>query len=118
MPAGVTLIALELWGPGGGGASGGGGSGGMYVLGVFDVSPGITLIITPGFGGSAASSESGSGGNGSRTTVSGSGVFLDAVGGGGALSYTPGYSGIFSSSGSPFIQLIGQNGGANSITYA
>lgn len=54
VPAGVTSITLELIGAGGNGASngGGGGGGGAYVRGTANVSPGQTISIVVGEGGS------------------------------------------------------------------
>jgi len=119
VPAGVTRIAVELWGAGGGGSSGGGGAAGMYVIGILDVTPGSSLTVTLGAGGAQASTNPGSGGTGTGSTVAGSGfITLEAAGGLGAFSSTPGYAVRYGTSGAKYIQVIGQSGDANTTTYA
>jgi hypothetical protein len=60
IPAGVTRIAVEVWGGGGGGgnanasAPGGGGGAGGYGKGVFTVTPGSNYTVVVGAGGGAA----------------------------------------------------------------
>jgi hypothetical protein len=100
VPQGVTKILVWAVAGGGGGGggwfltgSGGGGGAGEFVLGeVLNVSPGETLTIKVGKGGSGCPEVNGyweaitkSGGNGENTVIQGSksGILLNLVGGGG-----------------------------------
>jgi hypothetical protein len=77
------------------------------------------LTVTLGAGGAQASTNPGSGGSGIASTVAGSGfITLEAVGGIGAFSATPGYSSRYGTSGAKFMQVIGQSGDANTTSYA
>jgi hypothetical protein len=78
VPAGVTQLTVQAWGGGGAGggtsnaASGaangaGGGGGGAYATKVINVTPGQTLNIQVGAGGTGASA--GNGGNGGNSTI-------------------------------------------------
>ena len=74
VPAGVTSIEIECWGGGGAGggvnvtanidqgAAGGGGKGGMYTLTTLAVTPGSTLTISVGAGGTGTTGAGNSGG--------------------------------------------------------
>lgn len=86
VPAGVTQITLELIGAGGDGAAngGGGGGGGAYVRGTANVTPGSSISIVVGDGGSGLATIAGGLGmlanaGGNATTVPN-----PNVGGGGA----------------------------------
>ncbi len=118
VPAGITRVLVEVWGAGGGGSSGGGGAGGMYILSVQDVSPGTVLNITIGLGGANATTDPGAASDGGNTSVSGLPTLLTAIGGHGAYSTSPGYSSRYGTVGASYTQYIGQNGDANTFTYA
>lgn len=98
VPANVTKARLRQWGPGGGGGGGGGGDGiaaggagaagnhGGYWEAVITVTPGSTLTIVNGVGGSPGSAgifngNGGDGGSGGDSTVSGPGFSFKATGG-------------------------------------
>ncbi len=117
VPTNVTDVFVEAWGGGGGGASAGGGAGGTYAYASGKVTPGESITITIGTGGTAASTEAGIATDGGNTSVGGSLFSLTARGGGGANSAAPGYSGLFGSSGPFFIQICGQPGQATSFSY-
>lgn len=88
VPAGVTRLVVHAWGGGGGGTTmssrpGGRGGGGAYVNGSIAVTPGETLVVTPGRGGSVpagahGTAVQGGGGGGVPSKVQG-----DLYGGGG-----------------------------------
>lgn len=92
IPAGVTRIAIELWGAGGGGSQAGGGGAGGYAIGYADVSAGMVANITVGAGG-AGSTESGNASNGGSTSFYINGTTLSVYGGTGAFSSFPGAGG-------------------------
>lgn len=94
VPPGVTSIKAKVWGGGGGGGAGNGaaGGGGGYAFSELAVTPGETLLVNPGLGGTQGSccsgsaaggpggaSNSGRGGHGGAAGPSGS----SAGGGGG-----------------------------------
>lgn len=118
VPAGITRVLIEAWGAGGGGSSGGGGAAGMYLYSVQNVTPGTLLTIAVGTGGANATTNPGSASDGGITTITGSGVSLTAAGGKGAFSTTPGYAVRYVYSGATYVQYVGQNGDANTFTYA
>ncbi len=118
VPANVTDVFVEAWGGGGGGAYAGGGAGGAYAYRSGKVSPGESITITIGTGGTASSTQGGVATDGSNTIVSGSLFSLTARGGGGANASAPGYAGIFSSSGTIYIQFSGQAGQPTSFSYS
>ncbi|MBL0183463.1 MAG: hypothetical protein IPP96_14690 [Chitinophagaceae bacterium] len=126
VPAGVTKIAVELWGPGGGGASVGGGGGGSYIVGVFTVTPGNTINISVGPGGAGATNSVSSGGDGTFSRVIIGGVEIDAYGGKGAVYnsagsyYSSGDGGSYYASPgfTAFIGIYGQNGTVSKKNYA
>lgn len=108
VPAGVTSITVECWGAGGGGggakitsnctqAGGGGGGGGAYAKTVYAVTPGQTITVSNGVGGTAGSNAPGNGGAGGSSSVIYSvgpvTVTLAAGGGGGASDLNAGGSG-------------------------
>lgn len=119
VPAGVYRIRVRVWGAGGGGggagvgvgAGGGGGSGG-YAEGIFPVIPGATYTVVVGAGGSSGSSGSGtSGGSGGNTSVSGTGISIQATGGGGGALANPSFAGGLPGTGSNgSINLVGSDG--------
>lgn len=107
-PAGVTAVAIEAWGAGGGGGvsspinclAGAGGGGGAYVRTVVPVTPGTIYNIVIGQGGGPAASATVNGGDGEDTTFGG--ALLVAGGGMGAQSSgVPGTGGLVMMSGSP-----------------
>lgn len=118
VPAGVMKVLIEAWGAGGGGSSGGGGSAGMYVTSVQDVTPGESLTITVGTGGSKASTNPGAAANGTGSTVSGAFGIIMTTGGRGAFATAPGYTSRYGSSGGKYLQFPGQNGESNTFSYA
>ena len=105
VPNNVTKILAELWGAGGGGGSvsssstldaGGDGGVGAYSCKVLTVTPGTTLVISLGTGGSGAlsSTNSGFGGGNSSITIQNSSTILTAGGGhGGSFNGTDGAAG-------------------------
>lgn len=105
VPNNITKILAELWGAGGGGGSvsststldaGGDGGVGAYSCKVLNVTPGTTLVITLGTGGSGAlsSTNSGFGGGSSSVTIQNSSTLLTAGGGhGGSFNGTDGVAG-------------------------
>ena len=105
VPNNITKILAELWGAGGGGGSvsststleaGGDGGVGAYSCKVLTVTPGTTLVITLGTGGSGAliSVNSGFGGGASSITIQNSLTILTAGGGkGGSSNGTDGVAG-------------------------
>ncbi|NBO99908.1 MAG: hypothetical protein EBU90_07235 [Proteobacteria bacterium] len=97
VPAGVTSVNAYVWAAGGGtgGYSSFRGGAGGFASGSISVTPGDTLYIVVGGGGSDAASTAGNGGLGGWPNA-GFGTRGDASGGGGG-----GYSGIFSGSSTP-----------------
>jgi len=105
VPNNVTRILAELWGAGGGGGSvssnstleaGGDGGVGAYSCKVLTVTPGTTLVITLGTGGSGAQSSVNSGfaGGNSSIILQGTSTLLTAGGGhGGSFQGTDGAAG-------------------------
>jgi hypothetical protein len=114
VPAGVTKIAVEAWGGGGTGGStatspflgavgGGGGGGGGYVKAWFTVTPGSTVNIVVGKGGTAATAATASTvtygaatvsadpGNNAVTTVPALGGLVCAGGRGGGITVSNGF---------------------------
>jgi hypothetical protein len=65
VPAGVTKIAVEAWGPGGGGSPYCGGGGGGYIRAVYTVIPGQTISMDIPVGGAGGASPA----NGTVTSV-------------------------------------------------
>ena len=107
-PAGVTAVAIEAWGAGGGGGvtspnnclAGAGGGAGAYVRTVVQVTPGTLYNVVIGQGGGPAASGSVNAGDGGDTTFGG--ALLDAGGGMGAQSNgNPGAGGQVMMSGVP-----------------
>lgn len=101
VPAGVTVITVEVWAGGGaGGLSTGGGSG--YVKFDMIVNPGQTLSLIIGGGGTGASSSSAiggggigrgrAGGGGGRSEIRSGATLVGVAAGGGGSGYT-GFSG-------------------------
>jgi hypothetical protein len=118
VPDGVTRLLIEVWAAGGGGSSGGGGAAGMYLVSVQDVSPGAVLTISIGLGGANATTYGGAATDGGNTTVSGLPSYLTAAGGHGAFASGPGYATRYGVSSAVYIQYTGQNGDANTFSYA
>lgn len=130
VPAGVTIITVEMWAGGGGGTTSGtinGNGGGCgYVMADIPVTPGETLTLSVGAGGMAGnpvgiSGGAPGGGNGGSGSIVGHGgggggysvlkrsttILLIAGGGGGCGEGTP-------STGSNFSVIIGGAGGGTS----
>lgn len=98
VPVGVTTIAVQVWGGGGSGGGqtspfcpagagyggGGGGSGGWRSITAIPVTPGETLTVTVGQGGTAPSSSATNGNNGTPSAITrvSSGALLVASYGG------------------------------------
>lgn len=125
VPAGVTRIAVELWGAGGGGASVGGGGGGGYVMAQFNVTPGDILPYLVGIGGSGAGTGTGSGNMGTISRITVNGYNVDATGGQGATYnsagsyYASGLGGGFSVTSGFYSYMVmsGQNGTVTRKNY-
>ncbi|MEO8590336.1 MAG: hypothetical protein ABI432_13260, partial [Flavobacteriales bacterium] len=109
VPAGVTSITVELVGAGGsgGGNGGGGGGGGGYAKGTITVTPGASIPIVVGAGGSEVGTIMGGLGILAGAGSNGSSVSNPNIGGGGA-----GGSGIGGS-----INRTGGAGGGGYWTY-
>jgi hypothetical protein len=92
VPAGVTVVDVEVWSGGGGsggttgagGASQGGGGGG-YARGLVSVTPGQVITVTVGVGGTAGTSAPTNGGNGGASSF-GTSITCSGAGGGGAAT--------------------------------
>ena len=115
VPAGVTKIAVELWGGGGGAASPSGGGGGGYILGVFTVTPGTMISFTVGTGGTGSINSTSSGSSGTVSKVTINSFEINAYGGSGATYnsagsyYASGEGGNFFAS-PGFTAFLGMNG--------
>jgi len=84
-PAGVTevdALVVAGGGPGGFYAGGGGGAGGLIYTNDLTVTPLATYTISVGKGGAASSAIDAYGSNGGNSTIVGTGVNLEAIGGG------------------------------------
>jgi hypothetical protein len=73
VPTGVTSLSVRLWGAGGAGNLNGIGGAGAYVEGILPVTPGETLVIMVGQGGTTGTSVYGGGGTGAQGSASGGG---------------------------------------------
>lgn len=128
VPANVTKITATVIGAGGAGgngwangysASGGGGSGG-YVVQDITVTPGQTVTLVVGAGGTVSGVQGGAGGNGASSTVTYSATTYTGGGGSGGAANTgsggaPGAGGTPSgTAGSP---LSGNNGTQGGNSY-
>jgi hypothetical protein len=110
IPAGVTWIFLKLWGAGGGAGRRGGwewgsdGGGGGHTRGLFPVTPGETLLIKVGRGGTTMSTTQSYGGGGRN--LGGNDTSLYSGNGGG-------YCGIFKgrTDRDPALAIAGGGGG-------
>ncbi|MCC6601499.1 MAG: hypothetical protein IT223_12640 [Crocinitomicaceae bacterium] len=92
VPTCTSYICIEAWGGGGGGyagTAGGGGGGGAYGQSCFTVTPGQSLSVTVGSGGTFGTP----GVNGGTTSITGTGVNISASGGSGSSSSTGGAGG-------------------------
>lgn len=119
IPAGVTKVAVELWGGGGGGSQGGGGGAGGYTFGIIDVFAGGTADIIVGNGGAGATGAgSGTSGEESRFTFNLT-TAIGAGGGGGAFSSFPGSGGIMGaySTNIMYLNIPGGSGKKNFLNY-
>jgi hypothetical protein len=105
IPAGVTQIAIEVWGGGGGGgnasdsAAGGGGGAGGYGKGVFAVTPGSNYSVVVGAGGT----------NGVGGGASSFGALISAGGGSAGPSAPTSHGGAGGASSAP-INITGGAG--------
>src|SRR5215472_9949522 len=97
VPAGVTLLSVDLYGAGGGGTDtlclgGGGGGGGAYTSTILTVQASQVLTITVGAGGNPGTALNTTGGSGGDTQIvdfDTSNVLAIAHGGGGGMPYPP-----------------------------
>lgn len=115
VPPGVSRVRARCWGGGGSGGSstaiqnaGGGGGAGGYSEGVFEVTPGQSIAVTVGAGGS-----------GTAGGTSSFGSFCSASGGNAGTNGSPGGVGSGGAGGSGFggaINISGGNGSA-AIVY-
>ncbi|MGC4043256.1 MAG: glycine-rich protein [Armatimonas sp.] len=80
VPAGITSLTVKLWGAGGGGGVGGGGA---FVSGTLSVTPGTTLSLLVGRGGSSLTAGNGLGGFGGGGNGGINGSPNSGAGGGG-----------------------------------
>lgn len=87
IPAGVTKIAVELWGAGGGGHTSASGGGGAYIMAMLNVTAGTAATIDVGAGSTGTTSTSVPSGGPSTFTLGA--ITLSATGGGGAQMLTP-----------------------------
>jgi hypothetical protein len=136
-PATVSSVEYLIVGGGGGGGGGydtgggGGGGGGMVLTGTTGVSPGISYIINVGNGGAASTNSylgpppvilETSGGDGTFSRISGSGLApLTALGGGGGLgsrTQTGGSGRGGSAAVGSVTAATGGSGGGNAATSA
>lgn len=122
IPAGVTRIAVELWGAGGGGNTNAAGGGGGYLRAQINVTPGDICTVDVGSGGPGAVNANATAGEG--TTISVPGTFYQATGGGGATytastRYNPGLGGGFTISASQhsYYGVYGTSGGVVKRNY-
>lgn len=121
IPAGVTLIYVELIGGGGGASHNGGGGGGLFRSFYAAVSPGNILNYTVGSGGAHASTSNGPGSSGKTTTVIINSTTFSApygTGAGGGTSGVPGAGGYDAVNGSSSFSAFGQSGTTNKIYYS
>lgn len=118
IPAGVTRIAVELWGGGGGGSQSGGGGAGGYAIALFDVTPGQTANVEVGAGGQG-STGTGNALNGGETRVTYLTKVIGVYGGFGATTSFPGNGGLVStySSDLQYISQEGSSGRKNRESY-
>lgn len=121
VPAGITKVAIELWGGGGGAASAGGGGGGGYILGVFTVTPAAIINFTVGVGGAGTANSVSSGSSGTISKVTIGGFEIDAQGGaGGAYNNAGSYyasgegGGFYADPG--FTAFLGKNGQRGTVS--
>lgn len=114
VPAGVTVIEIELWGGGGSGAGGqqgyGGGPGG-YSKGAFAVTPGQVLPIIVGAGGAPSSGDSGN--YGGTTSV---GALIYGNGGGPAIN-SSGLGGVPGTSDGGSVNVTASRGGGAAYNF-
>lgn len=115
VPAGVTSVTVKVWGAGGGGGAGvsssgvgGAGGGGGYAKSVLTVTPGETLTVVVGSGGTKAGGNRRGGDGGGYSAVLRSGTYLLQAGGGGGGGGAEGTSSGDGGAG-------GAGGGANGV---
>lgn len=113
IPTGITALKVTAIGGGGGGGAatsnsndsaqaGGGGGGGTAVAYLTGLTPGNTLSVTVGAGGTAGSSAGNGGAGGASSVASGTQTIttITANGGGGGIGASPGGSGAGGAGGS------------------
>ncbi len=115
VPAGITRLEVEAWGPGGGGAGstpslgvggngGGGGGAGGYVKALVNVTPAESVTITVGNGGARGGLSSNGLPGSANTTVAGTfGTITAGLGSGGGSFGPGGAGGSASVSGSGYV---------------
>lgn len=101
VPAGISSVAVKVWGGGGGGGYPGHGGGGAYVKAVFSVKAGDSLSIRVASGGAAG------GGGGGASGIKHNGTFVLVAGGGGG-------AGVDGCSGCSGAATLGAGGGGGS----
>jgi hypothetical protein len=118
IPAGVTKIAVEIWGAGGGGSQSGGGGAGGYALGIFEVAAGGNASIIVGASGAGATG-TGSASNGGESRFTYNSSVLGVNGGDGASANFIGSGGSLStySSNIQFLYFAGGSGKKNVDSY-
>lgn len=116
VPAGVTRVYVEVQGGGGGGGgaassggSGGGGSGGGYAEGWVDVTPGQSITVIVGAGGTAGTGSPSVNGGAGGSSSFGSTSPVSATGGGGGTTQA-GTAGTGGSGSGGQINITGGNG--------
>jgi hypothetical protein len=95
VPAGVTSIAVKMWGAGGAGSgvawSGANGGGGGYASANLTVTPGETLVVMAGCPGTLGADQASGGGG--RSAIRRGGADLLTAGGGGGAGYNGAHAG-------------------------
>lgn len=122
VPTGVSKVFVEVYGAGGGGGggndAGAGGGSGAYASGFVTVAATSAHPVSVGTGGSGGASSGATGADGTSSNFTGSSVVVAAGGGvggpgaNGQLSRNGGAGGT-ATNGSSFININGQQGGAN-----
>jgi hypothetical protein len=126
VPTSVDRVYVECWGAGGGGGSnqngaftGGGGGGGAYSAGIVTATPGGSVSVTIGAGGTGATANTAdSGGAGNDTSFGASIVAKGGSGGAGANGSASGGAGGVAGSGTGTVLLSGGMGWGTDATFS
>jgi len=123
VPANVTEVVVEVWGGGGGGGgphtasgggAGGGGAGGYAMKRITGLTPGATIAVTVGTGGSSQSTVDTAGFNGNSSSF---GAYCSATGGTGGTPYGgPGTDVAGGTGTGGDINLTGGGGNSDNLT--